>query len=387
MMDEQNSRARTAMGRARVDGRTMSLVSRIEAGEIAVIDQIDLDRQAAHALASRSPIAVLNAAPSTSGRQSALGPKILLDAGIIVIDDLGQDVMAVREGQTVEIIGEEVHLDGRVLATGHRLSTDDLERDELEQRRIISQQIGSFAASIDEYLELDGAVLRGEGVPACPELSGRPALLVLDDARAGEDLRALKKWIGDAAPVIIGVDTGADLARSAGLPPSIVVGDMDRIGEAVLRAAGRRVLRRGHDGLVAGKDRLDRMGLHSDLVEMSGTSEDVAVLLAHHAGATSIVVAGGSHDLDDFVDRGRSAMAPSFFTRLAAGDSLVSARAVAAAHTPRISGAWIGLLLLVLLVVTGAALWSTPWGRDLVSLILPGTLASAAGADPAVLLV
>lgn len=387
MMDEHNPRAPRVQGRVRIGGRTMSLVARIEAGDIAVIDQIDLDRQGAQALASRLPSAVLNAVPSTSGRHSTLGPKILLDAGIIVIDDVGQDIMALREGQNIEILGEDILLDGRVIASGHCLEASDLDRDEAEQRRIISQQIGSFAASIDEYFELDGGVLHGEGVPACPELSGRPVLLVLDDPRTHSDLHALKKWIGDTGPIIIGVDTGADIAKKAGLAPSILIGDMDRVSERLLRQATRRILRRGHDGVVSGKDRLDRMGIDSQIIEMSGTSEDAAVLVCHHGGASSIVLAGGHHDLDDFIDRGRSAMAPSFFTRLAAGDALLSAQAVSAAHKPRISGVWIGLLILALLVLMGAALWSTPWGRDLITLLTPARALALAKPDLSVLVV
>ncbi|WP_235827055.1 putative cytokinetic ring protein SteA [Actinomyces culturomici] len=388
MIEEQNSRAQgvDARGLARVDGRIRNLASRIEPGEIAVVDQIDLDRASAHALASRSPKAVLNASPSTSGRHRVLGPRILLDAGIIVIDDLGQDVMAVREGETLEIRGSEVLRDGAVIASGHLLDAADLERDEREQRRMISTQIGSFAASIDEYLDRDGGVLRGEGVPVYPKaLEGKTVLLVLDDDRADADLKSLRRWIGDAAPVVIAVDAGADTARRARIAPDFVVGDMERMDEKALRGAKRRIVVRGHDGIAPGKERLDRMGLHCDALEMSGTAEDAAILVATHSGASSIVVAGGSHDLDDFIDRGRSAMAPSFFTRLAAGDALVSAKAVAASHRPRISGGWLALLLLVVLACLGAALWSTPWGRDLFTGLAAwahGLVTASPGAHP-----
>lgn len=383
MIPEQNLQtdgSRVIAGLARVDGRVRALVARIEPGEIAVIDQTDLDRASARALASRGPSAVLNASPSSSGRHLVLGPRILLDAGILVVDDLGPDLLAVREGETLEVRGSDVLRDGEVIASGRLLDASDLENDEREQRRLISTQIGSFAASIDDYLDRDGALLRGEGVPARPEdLKDRPVLLVLDDERAEADLKSLRRWIADAAPVVVGVDSGADIAVRARLGVDFVVGDMDRVNDKALRRAKGRVVRRGYDGLAAGKERLDRMDLDSDAIEMAGTSEDAAVLFATHSGASSIVVAGGSHDLDDFVDRGRSAMAPSFFTRLAAGDSLVAARAVAATHRPRISSLWLVVLLLAMLAALGAAFWSTPAGRDLVDVIVSwaGSLTAA----------
>ena len=373
MMEERNSSATPTpiTGLARVDGRIRNLVTRIEPGEIAIIDQSDLDRASARALVSKAPIAVLNAAPSSSGRHFVLGPRILLDAGILVIDDLGPDIMTVREGETLQVRGHEILRAGDVIANGHLLDASDLENDEREQRRMISTQIGSFAASIDEYLERDGALLKGEGVPTYrEEIEGNPVLLVLDDEQANEDLKSLKRWITDAAPIVFGIDGGANLAKERRLKPTFVVGDMDQMKEGVLRHAKHRILRRGHDGLTAGRERLDRMGLGCETIEMSGTSEDAALLVATHSGASSIVIAGASHDLDDFVDRGRSAMAPSFFTRLGAGDALVSAKAVAASHRPRISSTWLVFLLIAMLAGLGAAFWSTPLGQDLFRLLV-----------------
>src|SRR5665647_2566128 len=88
-------------GTARVDSRTKSLTKRLRPGEIAVIDHLDLDRVSAEALAACRPAAVLNAARSTSGRYPNLGPGILLEAGIPLIDDLGPDVMTILESHVV----------------------------------------------------------------------------------------------------------------------------------------------------------------------------------------------------------------------------------------------------------------------------------------------
>lgn len=54
--------------RVRVDERTKNLTKRLENGEIAVIDHVDLDRVSAEALVRCQPVAVLNAVKSISGR-------------------------------------------------------------------------------------------------------------------------------------------------------------------------------------------------------------------------------------------------------------------------------------------------------------------------------
>ena len=79
---------------ARVDRRTKNISKRLNPGEIAVIDHSDLDRVSAEELIRRKVSAVVNASMSITGRYPNLGPQLLLDAGIPVIDGVGQDVMA-----------------------------------------------------------------------------------------------------------------------------------------------------------------------------------------------------------------------------------------------------------------------------------------------------
>jgi uncharacterized membrane-anchored protein len=62
-------------GTARLDRRTKNLTKRLRAGEIAVIDHVDIDRVSADALVGTRVAAVVNAAPSISGRYPNLGPR------------------------------------------------------------------------------------------------------------------------------------------------------------------------------------------------------------------------------------------------------------------------------------------------------------------------
>ena len=65
-------------GLARVDRHAEALARRVGRGDIAVFDQVDLDRRTADALVAAGVAGVVNAAPSISGRFPNLGPEILV---------------------------------------------------------------------------------------------------------------------------------------------------------------------------------------------------------------------------------------------------------------------------------------------------------------------
>ncbi|MDC4233393.1 putative cytokinetic ring protein SteA [Actinomyces sp. B33] len=352
-------------GRIRIDARARKLASRLEPGDIAVIDQSDIDRATAQAIIASAPAAVLNAAPSVTGRHTALGPRMILDAGIRLVDDLGQDLMTLREGEDVTVDEDTVTRGGVVIATGRVVEAAVLDR-LVEGSETTRTQIRSFAASVEDYLDRDGPLLlEGTGVPDLSALlGGRIVLLVLGGSDAHQQLARIRRWRRDAAPVVIAIESGVEAARRHRLSPTIVIGDMDLVAEKALRAASELVVVSGHDGVAPGRDRLDRMGVDYRTIEMMGGAEEAAILIAARSGARAIVTAGAHHGVEDFIDQGRASMAPVFFTRLRAGDLLVGADAVAAVHRHRIGG-W-GLLLLALTVLgaLGAALWSTPWGHD-----------------------
>src|SRR5688572_16931186 len=106
-------------GTARLDRRTKRLVGRLRPGDIAIIDHVDIDRVAADSLVAVGVAAVLNSNPSISVRYPNLGPEVLVQAGIPLIDDLGEVIFdKVREGALITIEGDAVLLDGETVATG-----------------------------------------------------------------------------------------------------------------------------------------------------------------------------------------------------------------------------------------------------------------------------
>src|SRR5919198_6089696 len=80
-------------GPARADRKTKELVKRLCPGDIAVIDHADIDRVAAENLIRCAPSAVINAAPSFTGRYPHIGPLLIAEAGIPLIDDVGSELL------------------------------------------------------------------------------------------------------------------------------------------------------------------------------------------------------------------------------------------------------------------------------------------------------
>src|SRR5207249_10900784 len=63
------------------------------------------------------------------------------------------------------------------------------------------------------------------------DVSGRHVLVVVRGYHYKEDLAALRSYIRELRPVLVGVDGGADALREEGYRPDIVLGDMDSVSE------------------------------------------------------------------------------------------------------------------------------------------------------------
>src|SRR3954463_13240719 len=92
-------------GTARVERRTRVLLPRLRPGDVAVVDHLDMDRATAQALVDAGVSAVVNAAPMISGRLPNLGPQVLAEAGILVLDHV-EGAFGISDGATVRIHDE-----------------------------------------------------------------------------------------------------------------------------------------------------------------------------------------------------------------------------------------------------------------------------------------
>ncbi len=332
----------------RVDRRTKNLTKRLRPGDIAVIDHQDIDRVAAEALVACRPAAVINASASISGRYPNLGPEIIVSAGIPLLDEVGPDVMELaREGELLRVEGNVLFRGETPLAAGKLLETPDVVAAMDDARAGLAEQLEAFVENTMEYLRKErDLLLDGVGVPHVrTEFDDKHVLIVVRGYHYREDLKALRPYIREYRPVLIGVDGGADAILEAGYRPHMIVGDMDSVSDEALACGAEIVVHAYRDGRAPGLERLRSLGRECVVFPATGTSEDVAMLLADDKGAKLIVAVGTHLTLVEFLDKGRGGMASTLLTRLRVGGKLVDAKGVSRLYRSQISSG--SLLMLV----------------------------------------
>ena len=361
------SRSTSVEGRVWIARDLHQKIPTIDEGDFLLIEDNDLTQADAELLIESGVQLVINAALSVTGRVRSRGPQTLIDAGIVLLDDCGSDVWALKDGDSITVKGTDILREGKRVAQGHRYdSLKDLPSDIPDVDQALSDQLQAFEASTSTFLEYEGAgVLRGEGYPElATQVSGRQVLLVCDSPRASQQLGDLGQWIRDTQPLVVAVEGGALRAKRAHLKPAIIVGDMTEVPDKIIRSGAEIVVPRAHEG-DQGRDRLNRMGIDYHQIDLSASAQDVAISLLSFMDPAAIVVAGDARELEDYLELPRSVVTPAFLIRLRAGDLLIPAHAVSATYRSRIRGGWLFLLACVLFASMGVALWATPWGHDL----------------------
>ncbi len=387
---------RTVTGPVRPGRRTKLLVKHLSRGDIALIDHRDIDRVSAEELIAANAGAVLNCRPSSSGAYPNLGPQLLVEAGIHLVnlpdDSLFEEL---SDGEAITVRDGEVTRGDEVLARGEVLDLARVRAETDARRQEIGEALERFAHNTIEHMREERELLSGkiEMPRFSTDFRDRAALVVVRGVGHQRDLRALRPFIRDLRPVLIAVDGGADALLEEGLCPDMIVGDMDSAGEATLMTAagaarrGRRgwgagavgpsarkggaelVVHAYPDGRAPGRERLERLGLPFKLVPAPGTSQDVAMLIAAEKGADLIVSVGSQFNLVEFLDRNREGMSSTFLTRLRIGEILVDAKGVSRLYHPRP-----GLTPLLVVIAAGllamiAVIWLTPALRDVLDLL------------------
>jgi uncharacterized membrane-anchored protein len=369
-------------GTARTDRRTTALLSRLRSGDVAVLDQVDLDGPTAEALVEAGVAAVVNRSAMISGRFPNRGPQLLVDAGVLILDQAqgvgGRDLLAaLPDGRSVHVRGGTVTIGGRVVAEGRELTADDVAQLLLAAASGLSSQLHTLAHNSAEFLRREEAlVLHGEGVPRVrTRLRGRATVVVAQGPDDAVELRRIRRYLREVKPVVIATGDGLTVARSAGLSPDIVVLDSraeDLPPARVLRACRDVVVTEAAGGVRsggAGAERFERIGVRALPMQTTASPADACLLLADAAGATPIVGVGLRGTVEEFLDSSREGLGSGYITRLKVGPRLVDATAVPMLYSGQLRARHAYLVLLVGLIAVAAAIATTgvghQWALDL----------------------
>jgi uncharacterized membrane-anchored protein len=336
-----------------------------------LIDHVDLDRATADALVTAKVAAVVNAAPSISGRFPNLGPEALIAAGIPLVDGVGTEALhAIKDGSRIRLHEGAVYVGEQRVAAGVEQDADAIADAMVEAKSGLADQLEAFAANTIEFMRRERSMLLdGVGVPEVEvELSGRQVLVVAAGFDHETELARLRHYIREHRPVLVGVGAGADALMKAGHTPQLIVGDPTDITSEALTCGADVVVPAFADGHAPGLHRVQDLGVGAVTFPSSANPEDLALLIAAHGGASLIVTVGVSATMAEFLDRGRSgSIASTFLTRLQVGGALVDSRVITSLYRSRISTGAVVLMVAAALVAVLAALLVSDAGDALLA--------------------
>ncbi|WP_375003435.1 putative cytokinetic ring protein SteA [Aeromicrobium sp. CTD01-1L150] len=338
----------------------------LKSGDIAVVDLPDLDRAQAEALVGRGVRAVVNAAASSSGNYPNLGPKVLADAGILLIDKVGAGVFSsMRSGEKVAIRDGKIFRGKTLIAQGTSLDDAAVSASLGEAEQGLSTQLGSLTANAADHLERERAMLlQGERVPQLRDrLRGRHVVVVSQGYEWEADLKKIKRWMREHDPVIIAVTDAADALLARGTTPHVVIGPVDDLSDRAVRSGADIVVTSG-SGKATGHERFEKADVDAHTFVAAGLPADLALVLADENDAPVIVQVGQPKGLVQFLERGAAEVASSFVTRLRASSRLVDADAVGHLSGRAVPMWPIFLLLLAGVVALVVAVAATPVGQQ-----------------------
>jgi len=352
-------------GTVRLQRRADAAARRARPGDVVVLEHLDLDGASASLLVDARVGAVVNAAPSISGRYPNLGPQLLVAAGIPVLDRVGAEVMArLDDGEKVRLDGDTLYRGEEPVCRGDLLTEASVAQAMEAARAGLGTQLAAFAHATTEHLRRErDLLLDGTGAPGLQTPLEQRLVVVVTSARGVErELAALRPWLRDRKAVLVGVDEGADALLAASLRPHLVVGDPRRMSEDVLDCGAELVVRADLDGTAPGLHRAEQAGLEPVLFTTGGSDEDAALLLVEAHDPALVVGVGWHPTLAALVDSQRHDMPSAFLTRLRLGDRFVDASAVTALYR-RPARSWpLWLFCLLLLAAVSAVVAVAPTG-------------------------
>ncbi|WXR61899.1 putative cytokinetic ring protein SteA [Peptostreptococcaceae bacterium AGR-M142] len=346
------------------DKKTKDLAKRIRQGEVALINHKDIDEVAAYSLVNAKIAGIINIDSSMSGKYPNKGPKVLLDNGIFILDEVDKNAFdSIEDFDSIEIKGESIYKGDTLIAKGNILDKQILKIKKKECKENLSNELDNFIDNTLDYARKEkDFILSDANIPDLNiDFKNRQALVVVRGQNYKEDLSTIVSYISEVNPVLIGVDGGADALLEFGLTPDLIVGDMDSVSDEALKKSKEIMVHAYPNGKAPGLKRVEDLNLNCKVYPSPGTSEDIAMLVAYEKGAKLIVALGTHSHMIDFLEKGRKGMASTFLVRLKIGDKLVDAKGVSQLYHSNVKIKHIiGLIIAALFPVVIVASLSPP---------------------------
>lgn len=326
---------------------------KITAGDIAVIDAPDISRVDAQRLLAVQPSVVVNSSAFSTGMMPNVGPQMLLDANIVLVENVGTETrFALKNGKPARLTDEgELYHGSTLIGKGHVLTREEAESSFVEARRNLVENMEAYFGNATEFINSESPLLiDGIGIPDVDvPIRGRSVVVVAPGREHYDELAVLRSFIREWEPVLIGVDSAADTLVEAGYHPALIVGNPTTIGAQALRSGARLILPAEPDGFAAGLERVQDLGIGAvTFPAATDSATDLALLLASYHGASLVVLAGAEVDLTAMFSGAEVASPSALLTRVKLGSTLVDARTVAELRSADYSGrstAWLWALL------------------------------------------
>jgi uncharacterized membrane-anchored protein len=316
--------------------KTKELLHRIPFACFALLDHEDIDQMAALSLIQKKVRGVLNYSPSMTGQYPSLGTTKLIESNIPVYDvDQPEKLKAIlKQGDVITIEGDELWVqkqnDILFVTTLTRYTPCYIREKNQIAKTNLTESLRAFTHNTLSFAqeEMDEILKPILLPPLKMKCQNRHVVVVTRGSGYKEDLRAIKGYIKEKNPILIGVDGGADAILECGHKPDLILGDMDSVSLAALKSGAEIVVHAYADGKAPGFDLLKKHQIKAHLFPCFGTSEDAAHLLAFEAGAALIVTLGSHTNMVDFLEKGRKGMGSTLLVRLKIGEKLVDAKGV-----------------------------------------------------------
>ncbi|NBI27628.1 hypothetical protein ERL59_01415 [Chengkuizengella sp. YPA3-1-1] len=301
----------------------------IKPKQIAVINHQNIDEIAARDIVRCKVKAIINADETMTGSYPTKGPLILLNAGIPILE-IGKDCFdKFSDNQFITIHSSHI------VVNGNHIPFDLFTEEKYKQLIKISYEnlpynLNHFIDNTLQYAQKEkDFVVQPLIIPKLKTtLRNRPVVIVVRGKDYRNDLIAIKDYVEDMKPVLIGVDGGADALLENGYHPHLVIGDMDSISDHALLSGSEIIVHAYPNGSAPGLERIQSLGLEAKKISAAGTSEDIAMLLAYEKKAEMIITLGAHSHMIDFLEKGRKGMSSTLLVRMKIGDKLIDAKGV-----------------------------------------------------------